>query len=202
MLLQKLLTWDGEALEEECTYFQVSASLNPALNREGLTRESSYPESACGCAGGEGAWYKQALLRPMWAVSSLAGCWGFFLEIYFQADPAVDWETKALAMRGLWPALLPRPPAVLRNVVVTEWQLSCKADLSLARSSLSLCTQLPDLLRSLWNLTRDDSLHFLLNGGEISACYDAADVLHTSDDYTSGLGWSEPYPCHLSTSQK
>lgn len=145
------------------TGFQVSTCLNIALNREGLTRDHSYPESLHQCADGEGAQCNQALLGPKWATRSLAGCWRFFLKIYFQADPPIDRETKALAMLGLWPALLPWSLSVLSNIIATEQQLLCKANLSLARSSLNVCTQLPSLPRSSWNWNRGDSLHFLLN---------------------------------------
>ena len=144
-------------------HFQVSTCLNTAVSREGLTRDHSYPETVHRCAGGEGAQCRQALPGPMWAAGSLAGCWGIFLKIYFQTDPAVDRETKALAMPGLWPALLPWALSVLTNIIVTERQLLCKAHLSLARSGLRACTQLPGLPHSWWNLMRGDSLHFLLD---------------------------------------
>lgn len=56
------------------TGFQVSTCFNIALNKEGLSRDCSYAVSVCRCAGGKGAQCKQALVGPMWAADSLAGC--------------------------------------------------------------------------------------------------------------------------------
>ena len=64
-----------EALEQALELaFWLSTCLNIALNREGLTRDRSYPESVHRHAGREGAQCKQALPGPMWAANGLAGC--------------------------------------------------------------------------------------------------------------------------------
>lgn len=85
------------------TGFQVSTCLNIALNREQLTRDFSYHQSERRCASREGAQCKQAVLGPTREQPGRVMrifLKVHFLKVYFQADPAVDREAKALAMHG------------------------------------------------------------------------------------------------------
>lgn len=176
--------------------FQVSTRLNTALSREGFARVF-YPRGCVDVLAGRENSANKPCLVSCGLPADWQGAEDFSLRFISRLIQPLTEKPKLLQCMD---SDLPCCPGHYQSWAILQWcGDSCFAkQISLARSSLSVCTPLPSLPHSSWNLTKGDSFCFFLNWRN----YHCMILCSWCSLPQWWLHLKALYPCGLSPSQK